>query len=395
MKAACRATFIPAPACSTQPMHDVADIGRRDAGARHRLPITTAPRSAAVSSLRDPAERADRRPARAQNHAVERGWSYGRWLIVGARDSRAAGTRQRFRAEHVVSRSPSAGRVAAPAARRSAASSAGPISSALVAAMSFQMSGGLDARRVVSARPRPASAKPSSPTASPTTCISALAVNCGRWLRNASSRSCAVTLDDAAARRRAPARTPCSFSTRRAGPVVRPASAATAVRETNRAARARARPWPRRRAGGPPMNVNRGGSARAASTIARLVLLVSVTTAGCRTCSSSASSSAMFCRAGAARITRSASASTIEIVGGDVDGVQPHRGLEHVLVVDGDDERGRPELARRQRNRSADQPEPDDADLLEDRRLSGAGRPGWMTGIHFDRRSALTIAIGR
>ena len=33
------------------------------------------------------------------------------------------------------------------------------------------------------------------------------------------------------------------------------------------------------------------------------------------------------------------------IVGGDVDGVQPHRRFEHVLVVDGDDERRRPELA--------------------------------------------------
>ena len=50
---------------------------------------------------------------------------------------------------------------------------------------------GSTASRVVSARPRPASASPSCPTASPTTCISALAVSCGRWLRNASSRSCA------------------------------------------------------------------------------------------------------------------------------------------------------------------------------------------------------------
>ena len=43
------------------------------------------------------------------------------------------------------------------------ASSAGPISSALVAAMSFQMSAGLEASRVVSASPRPASARPSCP----------------------------------------------------------------------------------------------------------------------------------------------------------------------------------------------------------------------------------------
>ncbi len=39
-----------------------------------------------------------------------------------------------------------------------------------------------------------------------------------------------------------------------------------------------------------------------------------------------------------------------EIVGGDVDGVQPHRGLEDVLVVDADDQRLRPQLPRRQRD---------------------------------------------
>ena len=44
--------------------------------------------------------------------------------------------------------------------QRDSVSSAAPISSALVAAMSFQISGGLDARRVVSTRPRPASESP-------------------------------------------------------------------------------------------------------------------------------------------------------------------------------------------------------------------------------------------
>ena len=58
-----------------------------------------------------------------------------------------------------------------------------------------------------------------------------------------------------------------------------------------------------------------------------------------------------------------------QIVGRDVDRVQPHRRLEHVLVVDADDQRLRPELARRQRDRAADQTEADDADLVEDRRV--------------------------
>ena len=66
-----------------------------------------------------------------------------------------------------------------------------------------------------------------------------------------------------------------------------------------------------------------------------------------------------------------------QIVGRDVDRVQPHRRLEHVLVVDADDERRRPDLARRQRDRPADQAEADDADLLKDRRLR---LPAWPAG---------------
>ena len=88
-------------------------------------------------------------------------------------------------------------RRADPAAAAISVSSAAPISSALVAAMSFQISAG--SRRAASCPPARGrrAPSPSSPTASPTTCISALAVSCGRWLRNASSRSCASTLDHA------------------------------------------------------------------------------------------------------------------------------------------------------------------------------------------------------
>ena len=57
-----------------------------------------------------------------------------------------------------------------------------------------------------------------------------------------------------------------------------------------------------------------------------------------------------------------------EIVRGDVDRVQPHRRFEDVLVVHGDHQRRRPQLARLERDRPANQPQADDPDLLEDRR---------------------------
>ena len=64
-------------------------------------------------------------------------------------------------------------------------SSASPTASAFVAQTSRHVSAGLDASRVVSTRPRPANRNPSSPVLAPITSISALAVNCGRWLKNA------------------------------------------------------------------------------------------------------------------------------------------------------------------------------------------------------------------
>jgi hypothetical protein len=59
-----------------------------------------------------------------------------------------------------------------------------------------------------------------------------------------------------------------------------------------------------------------------------------------------------------------------QVVGGDVDGVQPHRRLEDVLIVDPDHERCRPQLARLERNRPADQAEADNPDLAEDGSLA-------------------------
>ena len=59
------------------------------------------------------------------------------------------------------------------------------------------------------------------------------------------------------------------------------------------------------------------------------------------------------------------------ILGGHIDGVEKHRTLENVLAIDADDERARPDLARRKCNRPADQPEADDTDTMEDRRPGG------------------------
>ena len=59
-----------------------------------------------------------------------------------------------------------------------------------------------------------------------------------------------------------------------------------------------------------------------------------------------------------------------QIVGRHVDRVQPHRRFEHVLAVDGNDERRRPDAPGGQRDRTADETQPDDPDLGEDRRLS-------------------------
>src|SRR5439155_6222125 len=80
-----------------------------------------------------------------------------------------------------------------------------------------------------------------------------------------------------------------------------------------------------------------------------------------------------------------------QIVGRDVDGVHTHRRLEDVLVVDGDDERRRPELAHRLGDRSADETEANDADLLENRRLRLA-RPARLYDRKFHRHFRFQIS---
>ena len=117
------------------------------------------------------------------------------------------------------------------------------------------------------------------------------------------------------------------------------------------------------------MNVNRSGNDAAASTIARFVLPVSVTTAA-------------LCDVVRQRLqdleillNRRGENDEIgvgedhRIVRSDIDRVENHRPLEDILLIHADDERGGPGLARRERNRSADQSQTNDADALEDRRL--------------------------
>ena len=82
------------------------------------------------------------------------------------------------------------GRRASRPAGRSAGRAPARIASALVTHTSFHTLAGLDARRVESTSPRPATRRPSACTAPPTTSISALAASCGRWLTNAITRSC-------------------------------------------------------------------------------------------------------------------------------------------------------------------------------------------------------------
>ena len=111
----------------------------------------------------------------------------------------------------------------------------------------------------------------------------------------------------------------------------------------------------------------RPAAARAASTIARFVLPVSVTTAALLHVLVELVEQRQVLPHRRRQNHEVGLGEHDRIVGGDVDGVQPHRGLEHVLAVDADDERRRPELPRRQGDRSADQPEADDADPLERR----------------------------
>ena len=71
------------------------------------------------------------------------------------------------------------------------------------------------------------------------------------------------------------------------------------------------------------------------------------------------------------------------IVGGHVDGMEHHRPLEDVLAIDADDERRRPDLPRRERNRSADETQSDDADALKDRRLPRDSSPAAASAAVF------------
>ncbi len=104
------------------------------------------------------------------------------------------------------------------------------------------------------------------------------------------------------------------------------------------------------------MNVKRSGSAAATSTTARLVLPVSVTTAAPVTFSRELSKYLEVLLNGCREDDEIRLGQHHRIVCGNVDGVQYHRALEHVLPIDPNDETGRPDLPRRKRDRSSDEP---------------------------------------
>src|SRR5262245_48001580 len=56
--------------------------------------------------------------------------------------------------------------------------------------------------------------------------------------------------------------------------------------------------------------------------------------------------------------------------------MEAHRRFEHVFVVNGDDERCRPDLSRGQGNRAANQAQADDANLLKNWRLAFSSPTG-------------------
>ena len=122
---------------------------------------------------------------------------------------------------------------------------------------------------------------PPRPTASPTTCISALAVSCGRWLRNASSRSCASALDDARLGAERPRRTPSSFSSASPRAVARRREQPrTALEQVRARVLEPAAAAPAERMAADEREPRRQRAARPRRS-SRLVLPVSVTTAGC------------------------------------------------------------------------------------------------------------------
>ena len=138
--------------------------------------------------------------------------------------------------------------------------------------MSRQMSAGLDASRVVSTQPaarqrqplrprRPRRRPPSAPMPS----------SCGRWLRNASSRSCsAADGERRPAARPAPRRTPSASPIASAAPSGAGDEQPRDGRRTGRGARPRSPPRAAPASGCPPTNGRRAGRTRAASTIGAL-----------------------------------------------------------------------------------------------------------------------------
>ena len=239
---------------------------------------------------------------------------------------------------------------------------------------------GLDASRVVSCRPRPGERQP--------LVAGRLAdhghqrrdaVSCGRWLRNATRRSCAAAdgsvtgrAPSASDERRQPARA------RRPAPPARRREDPRPVRRTGRGGRRRTPTAPRRPAGARRRTAGAAAAPRAASTISRFVLPTSVTTAFGAHVSRQRP-------AAAARMSRDRGRQDDEVRlrrrssgRGDATSMAwrtiafSSTSLRSTPMTSADGQR----LARRQRDRPADQAEADDRDVLEDRRRARRVRVG-------------------
>ena len=239
------------------------------------------------------------------------------------------------------------------------------MSPAFDAHTSRQTSAGLDARRVESTRPRPASRRPLEAVASPTTSINALTVNCGRWLKNGHQsivlfrihrrRPCAEALPRIRPIDRRPA--PGSF---------RLASESTAAPGTGPPARTQSLPVRRRRLGDLRRTLPATpDSAHAALTMSRLVPPTSVIRPPSPMIAAASGRSRTFCSTGAARMTRSLPPRSATLLHGPIDRAAPRSMREHCRTIDRGDADRRPAFADRERDRTADQAESDDGDLLK------------------------------
>ena len=240
-------------------------------------------------------------------------------------------------------------------------SSAGSTSSALVVQMSLQIGAGLAATRVVSASPDPDSRRP----ALPYRLADDVHQRAGGQLREM-----ARVGEDVIVHHRIDHRPVSRPARGRTGPAVPRAAAGVAAsgvsshgRRSNRSTREASRP-PRAEpaSGWPPMKVNAGGRPRDASTVVRLVLPTSVTSAGPRTTVAQPRQHRDVLRDGRRQHDQIGLGQRGQIAAADGERAQLPRHQRHVVAVDADHGRVGKDPAHGKRQRPADQADADDPD---------------------------------